>query len=124
MSSRPGRDARYAARSRAPRAVSRFELPEIDAAAFEAARWTEQALSIVREAQLERWIGLLAPLPDRLRDAEPAELMRTATQARSLFGVKDSLGEVLPDDVSLALRDAIDRLRRELARYEAHAGRS
>jgi hypothetical protein len=108
---------------RARRGPSRYELPEIDAAALDAARWADRALAAVRELGVARWTSLLEPLPERLRDADADELQKVATHARSFFGAKDSVADVLPVEVSAGLRDAIDRLRRDLARHSAHSNR-
>ncbi len=63
-----------------------------------------------------RWVAYLEPLPEHLRDDEPAALRRTAMRARSAYGPKDSIREVLGADVTEPFLDAIDRLLRELNR--------
>ena len=66
-----------------------------------------------------RWAAFLEPLPDRLRDEEPAALRRTAMRARAAYGVKDSVRDVLPAELTEPFLDAIDRLLRELNRTRA-----
>ena len=66
-----------------------------------------------------RWAAFLEPLPDRLRDAPPGELRSVALRARAAYGPKDSIAEVLPADLAIAFRDAIDDLARVLTRHEA-----
>jgi hypothetical protein len=43
-----------------------------------------------------------------------------ARQARAAYGPKDSIRDALPDNVTEPLLDAIDRLLKAIARYEAH----
>ncbi len=66
-----------------------------------------------------RWAAFLELLPDRLRDAPPGELRSVARRARAAYGPKDSIAEVLPADLAITFRDAIDDLARVLARHEA-----
>ena len=61
-------------------------------------------------------MAYLEPLPDRLRDDEPGPLRATATRARAAFGVKDSVRDALPAELTEPFLEAIDRLLRELAR--------
>ena len=64
----------------------------------------------------ERWATFLGPLPDRLRD-EPTDALRAiALRARAAFGPKDSIRDVLSDDLTLPFRDAVDRLIKALGR--------
>ena len=63
-----------------------------------------------------RWVAYLEPLPDRLRDDEPAALRATATRSRAAYGVKDSIRDVLPEALTEPFLDSIDRLIRELNR--------
>jgi hypothetical protein len=58
-------------------------------------------------------------MPERLRDASPAELRVVARRARAAYGPKDSVADVVPTELALAFRDAIDDLARILARHEA-----
>ena len=102
------------------RAVSRHELPEIDAAALEAARAADRLLAAARESGIERWIEYVAPLPDRLRDDPLPDLRRAARMARSAYGPKDSVRDYLPADATEPFLEAIDRLLKAIARYEAH----
>jgi hypothetical protein len=46
-----------------------------------------------------------------------------ARRARAAYGPKDSVAEVLPGDLVIAFRDAIDDLTRVLLRHEAAVAR-
>ena len=63
-----------------------------------------------------RWVAYFEPLPDRLRDDEPTALRATATRCRAAYGVKDSIRDALPADLTEPFLDSIDRLIRELNR--------
>jgi hypothetical protein len=102
-----------------PRVPGRHELPEIDDAGLAAARCADRLLAAARDVGSTRWEAFLAPLPERLRDAPPAELRAVARRGRAAFGAKDSIADVLPWDDAMAFRDAIDRLLKLLARREA-----
>ena len=69
-----------------------------------------------------RWAAYLEPLPDRLRDDDIADLRKTALRARSAFGPKDSIRDVLPKESTQPFMDAVDKLLKELARREASGG--
>ena len=105
--------ARTEGSSRRP---ARHERPAIDEAGLVAARHADRLLAAAREVGSARWIAYLEPLPDRLRDDEPAALRATATRCRAAYGVKDSIRDVLPADLTEPFLDAIDRLVRELNR--------
>ena len=105
--------ARTEGSSRRP---ARHERPAIDEAGLVAARRAERLLAAARDIGSARWIAYLEPLPDRLRDDEPAALRATATRCRAAYGVKDSIRDVLPADLTEPFLDAIDRLVRELNR--------
>ena len=102
-----------------PRVVARHEAPEIDEAAFVAARAADRVLEAARDAGNERWIRFLEPLPDRLRDDGLADLRRTALRCRAAFGPKDSIRDVFKPDVTEPFLMALDRLLRRLARRSA-----
>ena len=106
-------DARTGSTTRRP---LRHERPIIDEAALEAARHADRLLAAARSVGSERWVTYLEPLPDRLRDDEPAALRATATRCRAAYGVKDSIRDTLPADVTEPFLDSIDRLIRELNR--------
>lgn len=116
-----GRHAAHGGRG-ARRGPARHERPVIDDAALAAARAADLVLAAARARGAERWVRYLEPLPDRLRDDELGELRRTALRARSAFGPKDSVREVLPAQVTEPFLAAIDRLLRELARRDASGG--
>jgi hypothetical protein len=105
--------ARTEGSSRRP---ARHERPAIDEAGLVAARHADRLLAAARDIGSARWIAYLEPLPDRLRDDEPAALRATATRCRAAYGVKDSIRDVLPADLTEPFLDAIDRLVRELNR--------
>jgi hypothetical protein len=97
---------------------ARHERPEIDSLALAAAREAEKVLEASRARGLARWEAFLAPLPDVLRDGTLADLRRAARLARSAYGPKDSIRDVLPAESTLALLDSLDRLLRALAQEE------
>jgi hypothetical protein len=112
-----------------PPRPARHELPAIDEAALTAARHADRLVDAARAAKsagspgAARWASFLEPLPDRLRDAPAVELRSVARRARAAYGPKDSIAEVLPADLAIAFRDAIDDLTRILLRHEAAAPR-
>ena len=106
-------------RSRRP---ARHERPAIDDAGLIAARHADRLLAEARDRGLERWVAFLEPLPDRLRDDEPVALRSTAVRSRAAFGVKDSVRDVLPPELTEPFLESIDRLLRELNR-ELHRAR-
>ena len=99
-----------------PRRPARHERPIIDEAGLLAARHADRLLAGAREIGSVRWTAYLEPLPDRLRDDEPWALRATATRCRAAYGVKDSIRDVLPEDLTEPFLDSIDRLIRELNR--------
>jgi hypothetical protein len=105
--------ARAEGSSRRP---ARHERPAIDEAGLVAARHADRLLAAARAIGSARWTAYFEPLPDRLRDDEPAALRATATRCRAAYGVKDSIRDVLPADLTEPLLDSIDRLIRELNR--------
>ncbi len=107
------------ARTVTPRPPSRHELPEIDEAGLAAARCADRLLADARAIGSTRWEAFLAPLPERLRDAPPADLRAAARRGRAAFGAKDSIADVLPWEDAMAFRDALDRLLKLLLRHEA-----
>ena len=78
-SSRPGSNLTRTV-SPTPSRPARHELPAIDEAALVAARHADALLATARAAEstgapgAQRWAAFLEPLPERLRDALPAEL--------------------------------------------------
>ena len=102
----------------APRRLARHERPAIDEAGLVAARHADRLLAAARALGLTRWVAYLEPLPDRLRDDDPWALRATATRCRAAYGVKDSIRDVLPEELTEPFLDAIDRLNRELNRAE------
>lgn len=103
---------------RARRGPARHERPAIDEAALAAARAGDRLLAAVREAGSARWTAYLEPLPDHLRDDDIVDLRRSALRARSAYGPKDSIRDVVPREVTEPFMDAIDRLLKELARRD------
>jgi hypothetical protein len=98
------------------RRIARHERPAIDEAGLVAARYADRLLAAARAIGSERWIAYLEPLPDRLRDDDPVALRATATRSRAAYGVKDSIRDVLPPELTEPFLDSIDRLIRELNR--------
>jgi hypothetical protein len=98
------------------RRIARHERPAVDEAGLDAARHADRLLAAARAIGSARWVAYLEPLPDRLRDDEPWALRATATRSRAAFGVKDSIRDVLPAELTEPFLDSIDRLIRELNR--------
>ena len=107
---RPDRSERHIRRA------ARHEYPVIDEAALAVARHADRLLESAREIGASRWAAYFEPMPDRLRDDEPAALRVTATRCRAAYGVKDSVRDVLPAAVTEPFLDALDRLIREINR--------
>ncbi len=103
----------------APRRAPRHEYPAIDDLGLAAARLADRLLGAAREIGSDRWIAYLEPLPDHLRDDEPIALRTTAIRCRAAYGVKDSIRDVLPAELTEPFLDAVDRLLRELNRARA-----
>lgn len=101
---------------RPKRRAARHEHPAIDEAALVAARCADRLLESARAVGASRWIAYFEPMPDRLRDDEPAALRATGTRCRAAYGVKDSVRDAVPAAVTEPFLDAIDRLLRELNR--------
>ena len=132
-------------RSPAPRAAeavsrppARHELPEIDAAALDAARAVDRLLAAARRAAdvsvtgavtgapttppsaAERWAGYLHRLPDQLRDDPLPGLRAAARRVRSAYGPKDSIRDAFAAELTEPLLEATDRLLKAIGRYESH----
>lgn len=105
-----------------PAELPRHELPDIDAAALEAARAADRLHAAARAFGSERWIRYLTPLPDQLRDEPVPALKSVARRARAAYGPKDSIRDDLPEDVTQPFLEAIDRLLKAIARHETHRG--
>lgn len=110
------------AASGSTRRAARHERPAIDDAGLLAARHADRLLAEARARGLTRWVAYLEPLPDRLRDDEPVALRATAVRCRAAYGVKDSVRDVLPPELTEPFLDSVDRLLRELNR-ELHRAR-
>jgi hypothetical protein len=106
-------EARVERESRRP---ARHERPAIDEAGLAAARHADRLLAAAREMGSARWTAYFEPLPDRLRDDEPVALRATATRCRAAYGVKDSIRDTLPAELTEPFLESIDRLIRELNR--------
>ena len=94
-------------------------MPAIDEAALAAARAADRVIG--RGARARAPIAGCAyfePLADRLRDDEPRDLRQAALRARAAYGPKDSIRDVLPDEVTEPFLDAIDRLIKQLNRRD------
>jgi len=98
----------------------RHELPEVDAAALEAARAGDVLVAAAREMGNERWLRYLEPLPGRLRDDALPDLRGAARLARAAYGPKDSVRDALPWELTEAFLDRIDRLLKAINRWEAN----
>ena len=114
----PAEDASAHARWIGP---PRHELALIDERALVAGRAADAALAGARARGQERWAVFLDPLPDRFRDGDIRDLRAAAVRCRAAFGPKDSLRDALPPELTEPLLDAVDRLLRELNRYDRAA---
>jgi len=102
------------------RVPPRHELPEVDAAALEAARAADRVVAAAKDLGADRWLRYFEPLPTRLRD-DPLPELRAATRlARAAYGPKDSVRDQLPADATEPFLDRIDRLIRAINRWEAN----
>jgi hypothetical protein len=121
----------------ASRPPARHELPEIDVAAFAAARAVDRLLGEARRhvdvppaaaltgagiTAAERWAGYFQRLPDQLRDAPLPGLRAAARRVRAAYGPKDSVRDAFAPELTEPLLEATDRLLKAIARYEAHRG--
>ncbi len=104
---------------RARAGPARHELGPIDDLALIAARHADRLLAGAREGGIERWVGYLEPLPDRLRDDDLPGLRSTAMRARAAYGPKDSVRDALPAELTEPFLESIDRLLREINRAAA-----
>ncbi len=95
---------------------ARHELPVIDDLGLIAARHADRMLAEAVERGLTRWAAYLEPLPDRLRDEPLPGLRAAAMRARAAYGPKDSIRDVLPEDLTEPFLESIDRLLREINR--------
>jgi len=93
-------------------------MPAIDEAALAAARAADRVIRTARDVGAVRWVTYFEPLADRLRDDEPRDLRQAALRARAAFGPKDSIRDVLPDEVTEPLLVSIDRLIKQLNRRD------
>ena len=100
----------------------RHELPEVDAAALEAARAGDVLVAAAREMGNDRWLRYLEPLPARLRDDTLPDLRSAARLARAAYGPKDSVRDALPWEATEAFLERIDRLMKAINRWEANRG--
>ena len=105
-------------RPTAARGPARHELPAIDEWALAAARAVDPMVAAARDRAATRWLSVLAPLPDLLRDGDLGEIRRAAIRARAAFGPKDSVRDALPPDVTEPCLVAIDQLIRALNRHD------
>ena len=98
------------------RRPARHERPAIDEAGLHAARHADRLLAEARDRGLVRWVTYFESLPDRLRDDEPVALRLTAVRCRAAYGVKDSVRDALPPELTEPFLESVDRLLRELNR--------
>jgi hypothetical protein len=108
------------------RPPARHEVPEVDVAALIAARALDTLLAEARRLadggsrEAERWASYFGPMPDEFRDGPIPRLRALGRRARAAYGPKDSVRDVLPATLTEPTLDAIDRLLKVIARYEAH----
>jgi len=116
------------------RTPARHELPEIDSAAFEAARAVDRLLDEARQVgdagptadsratAADRWAGYFQRLPDQLRDDPVPQLKAAARRVRAAYGPRDSVRDTLAPSVTEPVLVSIDRLLKVIARREADRG--
>jgi hypothetical protein len=101
---------------------ARHEIPLIDERALIAARAGDRLMVVAAERialpGVARWAKELGGVPDVLRDGDLSDLRRAAVRSRSAYGPKDSVRDALPTEVTEPFLEAIDRLLREISRYE------
>ena len=102
------------------RVPPRHEIPEVDAAALEAARAADRLVAAARAMGDDRWLRYLEPLPGRLRDDALPDLRAATRLARAAYGPKDSVRDALPSDATEPFLDRIDRLIKAINRWEAN----
>lgn len=95
---------------------ARHELPEIDEAALRAARTADKLLDAALQRGSQRWADFLAPVPEQLRDSSAAQLPKVIQRVRAAYGHKDSIREVLPEDLTEPFLDQLDRLKKAVLR--------
>lgn len=100
---------------------ARHERPAIDEAALTAARAADRLLDCATERGLQRWVNLLANVPEQLRDAGLRELRVVGLRARAAYGAKDSIREYLPAELTEPFLVDLDRLMKLLARDAAES---
>ena len=98
----------------------RHEIPEVDAAALEAARAADRLVAAAREMGDDRWLRYFEPLPGRLRDDALPDLRAATRLARAAYGPKDSVRDALPGDATEPFLDRVDRLIKAINRWEAN----
>jgi hypothetical protein len=76
----------------------------------------DKLLDSARERGSQRWAEFLAPVPEQLRDAGVGQLLRVVQRTRAAYGHKDSIREVLPEELTEPFLDQLDRLRKVLVR--------
>jgi hypothetical protein len=76
----------------------------------------DKLLDSARERGSQRWAEFLAPVPEQLRDAGVSQLLRVVQRTRAAYGHKDSIREVLPEELTEPFLDQLDRLRKVLVR--------
>lgn len=94
----------------------RHALPDVDAAALEAARTADKLLESARQKGSQRWTEFLSPVPEQLRDSGLSQLLVVIARTRAAYGHKDSIREVLPEELTEPFRDQLDRLKRAVLR--------
>ena len=97
---------------------ARHELPAIDEWALAAARAVDPMVAAAGDRAAARWLAVLAPLPELLRDGDLVQVRRAAIRVRAAYGPKDSIRDTLPPDVTEPCLVAVDRLIRALNRHD------
>src|SRR5262245_1608479 len=96
----------------------RHEMAAVDEAGLAAARFADRVIAAARSVGADRWVAYFEPMADRLRDDEPRGLRQVALRARAAYGPKDSVRDVLPEDVTEPFLQSIDRLLKQLNRRD------
>src|SRR5947199_10612075 len=103
---------------RGARGPLRHEMPAVDEAGLAAARQVDRVIAAARARGADRWVAYFEPMADRLRDDEPPGLRQVALRARAAYGPKDSIRDVVPEELTEPFLDSIDRLIKQLNRRD------
>jgi len=79
-------------------------------------RTADKLLESARQKGSQRWTEFLSPVPEQLRDSGLSQLLVVIARTRAAYGHKDSIREILPEELTEPFRDQLDRLKRAVLR--------